>query len=108
MKNYKAVIFNETKGREWLGTFEQERPSIGKDFIKNALAFAFNEMGIGCCDCETVTVRIGTGGGVEGEGMNGILDILLSTRVEDFGIYVDVRYVCKSGLYYVREMVMAE
>lgn len=108
MKKYQAVIFNETKGREWLGTIGQERPSLGKAFISNALAFAFNEMGIGCCDCETVTIKIGTGGDVEGEGVNGILDILLSTRVEGSGIYVDVRYVCNSGLYYVREMVMAE
>ena len=108
MKNYQAAIFNETNGRVWLGTLGQERPALGRDFISNALHFAFNEMAEGCCHCSKVTVNIGTDGDAEGNGMNRIFDILLTTRVDGSSIYVDVRYLCNTKLHYVREMVMAE
>ena len=108
MKNYQAAIYNETNGLEWLGTISQERPALHKDFISDAMAFAFNEMGLGGCDCATVTIKIGTDGDIKGNGMNEIFDILLTTRIDGSSIIVDVRYYCNSGLHYVREMVMAE
>jgi len=108
MKEYKAAIFNETNGKEWLGTISQERFYLSKDFVSSAIKFAINEMCDGCCDCATVTIKIGTGGDVEGDGMDSIFDILLTTRVDGSSIYVDIRYLHNTKLHYVRELVMAE
>ena len=105
---YQAAIYNETYGNEWLGTISQERFYIGRDFAKNAIKFAINEMAMGCCDCSKVTIHIGTGYDPEGIGMDPIFDIFLTTRVEGANIYIDVRYMYETKLHYVRELVMAE
>ena len=61
MKMYKAVVRNETTNDSPV-IIEQERQFLGADFVKNALAWAFEESCEGGIDARHVSVTVTANG----------------------------------------------
>lgn len=101
MKNYKAVIRNATKNDAPI-IVEQPRLFLGVDFVKAALAWAFEESCMGGIDAKHIVVTITA-------DEKPVCEYLLFSKMECSRVYANL-YIKRQGkkTQFVRRMIIAE
>lgn len=101
MKTYSAVIQNATKNDATI-IIEQQRVFLGGDFVKAALAWAFEESCMGGIDANHIVVTITA-------DEKPICEYLLFSKMECSRVYANL-YIKRQGkkTQFVRRMIIAE
>ena len=100
MKMYKAVVRNETTNDTPV-IIEQERQFLGADFVKNAIAWAFEESCTGGIDARHVSVTVTANG-------DPVCEYLMFNHMTGSVVWANLYIKRRNRLMFLRRIVIAE